>query len=173
MNGIEIPGSPARPPQYPSNRASSTAVDGVNPVTRNGPEPTGRRFCAGSATSRAGTMNSSVRFTGSVPIGPSVTNVTRWSPSARADFTVAHSADCADFTALVRSRQATTSRAVSGLPSWKRTPGRSSNTHVVSSARRQDVARPGASRSPSYRTSVSNTSRLTISEASSTAVPAL
>jgi len=45
-----------------------------------------------------------------------------------------------------RSRVKATSSAVNSLPLWKRTPGRSLNSHTLGSTARHSVAKPGIGR---------------------------
>ena len=54
-------------------------------------------------------------------------------------------------TAGTRASVAITSSASKAVPSWKRTPRRKTNSHVVSSMLRQDVARAGCASSFSSR----------------------
>ena len=74
---------------------------------------------------------------------PTVRTRTTWSPTASTAAIggmPAANSDCGD---SARRRLKTTSSAVSGVPSWKRTPWRSSNSQVVGSTRRQATASPG------------------------------
>ena len=50
-----------------------------------------------------------------------------------------------EFFASARSTEKTTSSAVNGAPSWKRTPGRRRKRHVVASTFCHDTAREGSS----------------------------
>ena len=75
-------------------------------------------------------------------VRPIVRTRTTWSPLPRQPRSSALRGELG-FGDSARRRLKTTSSAVISVPSWKRTPWRSSNSQVVGSIRRQATARPG------------------------------